>query len=157
MAAVRICLLRSYGGIVSLAAFVVKHDGAIEYDLLTKTGHELKDIGRTLSWGALASFVIYDGNDSALAKELDEENTLWATTLKSNGIMADIFDMLAQINANLVALGDGKAAKQPSPYPRPGMEEKRDNVKHFGKGALPRGEFRKWLDKKRKEYHERND
>ncbi len=157
MAAVRLCLLRSNGGIVGLAAFVVEHDGAIEYDLLTKTGHELKDIGRSLSWDALASFVIYDGNDSALARELDEEYTLWATALKSNGILADIFDMLAQINANLVALGEHKASKQVSPYPRPGMEEKRDNVKHFGRGALPRGEFRKWLEKKREEYHERND
>lgn len=157
MAAVRLCLLRSNGGIVGLAAFVVEHDGAIEYDLLTKTGHELKDIGRSLSWDALASFVIYDGNDSALARELDEEYTLWATALKSNGILADIFDMLAQINANLVALGEHKASKQVAPYPRPGMEEKRDNVKHFGRGALPRGEFRKWLEKKREEYHERND
>lgn len=157
MAAVRFCLLRGNGGIVGLAAFVVEHDGAIEYDLLTKTGHELKDIGRSLSWDALASFVIYDGNDSALARELDEEYTLWATALKSNGILADIFDMLAQINANLVALGEHKASKQVAPYPRPGMEEKRDNVKHFGRGALPRGEFRKWLEKKREEYHERND
>lgn len=136
---------------------MTEHDGAIEYDLLTKTGHELKDIGRTLSWDALASFVIYDSNDSALARELDEENALWATRLKTNGILADIFDMLAQINANLVAIGEHKASKPITPYPRPGMDERRDNVRHFGKGALPRGEFRKWLENKRKEYHERND
>ena len=157
MAAVRISLLRSYGGIVSLASFVAEHDGAIEYDLLTQTGHELKDIGRSLSWDALASFVIYDGTDSALSRELDEEYTLWATPLKTNGILADIFDMLAQINANLVAIGEHKASKDVAPYPRPGMEEKRENVKHIGHGALPRGEFRKWLEEKRKAYHERND
>lgn len=157
MAPAWISLLRSNGGIVSLAAFVTEHDGAIEYDLLTQTGHELKDIGRTLSWDALASFVMYDSNDSALARELDEENSLWAKTLKTNGILADIFDMLSQINANLVAIGEHQASKPIRPYPRPGMEEKRENVKHFGKGALPRGEFRKWLEAKRRERNARHD
>ena len=136
---------------------MTEHDGAIEYDLLTKTGHELKDIGRTLSWDALASFIIYDEIDSALGRELNEEYSLWAALLKTNGILADIFDMLAQINANLVAIGEHKASASIKPYPRPGMQEERENVKHFGKGALPRGEFRKWLEKKREERNARND
>ena len=157
MAAVRVGILRSNGGITSLAAFVTEHDGAIEYDLLTRTGHELQDVGRTLSWGALASFVTNSDGDSALARDLDADHHLWTTTTKTNGILADIFDMLAQINANLVAMGEHRQSKQPKPYPRPGAEEHRDDVKHFGKGALPRGEFRKWLEKKRKERNARND
>jgi len=150
-------ILRINGGIASLSAFVTEHEGAIEYDLLTQTGHELQDVGRSLSWSALASFVINDGSDSALSRELDAERHLWATTTKTNGILADIFDMLAQINANLVAIGERKPSKQPAPYPRPGVEEKRENVKHYGKGALPRGQFRAWLEKKRKERNARND
>lgn len=152
------CLLRGDGGIVSLAAFVTEHDGAIEYDLLTQTGHELQDVGRTLSWDALASFVLHVGSDSALSRDLDAEYQLWATTIKTNGILADIYDVLSQINANLVAIGSHKESKPIKPYPRPGMEEKRENVKHYGKGALPRGEFRKWLEKKREERkHGRDD
>ena len=131
--------------------FVAQHDGAIEYDLLTKTGHELKDIGRTLSWSALESFISYEPNDSALARELDDEYPIWSMRIKTNGILADIYDILAQINANLVAIGEGRESKQIKPYPRPGVEDTRDNVKHFGKGALPKGEFRKWLERKRRE------
>ena len=151
MAPVRVGILRRDGGIVSLGAFVAEHAEAIEYDLLTKAGHELRDIGRTLSWNALASFILYVDTDSALARELNEEYSLWATQLKTNGILADIFDMLAQINANLVAIGTHDKSKPFKPYPRPGMEETRENVKHFGKGALPKGEFRKWLERKREE------
>ena len=157
MVTVRIRLLRSDGGIVSLAAFVTEHSGAIEYDLLTKTGHELQDVGRTLSWNALASFVMNVGGDSALSREMNADYHIWATATKTNGILADIYDMLAQINANLVAIGERKPSKTPKAYPRPGVEEKQENVKHFGKGALPKGEFRKWLEKKRKERNARND
>lgn len=137
---------------------MTEHEEAIEYDLLTKTGHELKDIGRTLSWNALASFVIHEDTSSALSRELNEEYSLWAMQLKTNGILADIWDMLAQINANLVALGEHSKANQPRRYPRPGMEEEEENVRHFGKGALPRGQFKAWLEKKREEWnHVRND
>lgn len=142
---------------ISLAAFVIEHDGAIEYDLLTKTGHELRDVGRTLSWDALASFVLHIDGESALSRDLDAEHQIWATTTKTNGILADIYDMLAQINANLVSIGNRKPAKQPKPYPRPNMEVKQENVKHYGRDPLPKGEFRTWLEKKRKERNARND
>lgn len=156
MAPVRVSVLYLDGGIVSLAAFVTEHSGAIEYDLLTKTGHELQDVGRSLSWGALASFVMNVSGDSALSEEMNADYHIWATATKTNGILADIYDMLAQINANLVAIGERKPSKLPKAYPRPGVEEKQENVKHFGKGALPKGEFRKWLEKKRKERNARN-
>lgn len=94
--------------------------------------------------------------DSALSEEMNADYHIWATATKTNGILADIYDMLAQINANLVAIGESKASKTPKTYPRPGVEEKQENVKHFG-SALPRGEFRKWLEKKRKERNGRND
>lgn len=116
---------------------------------MTRTGHELRDVGRTLSWDALASFVRQCGNDSALSRELNAEAHIWSTTEKTNGILADIFDMLSQINANLVAMGEGKRAKNPPLYPRPGDEErKQPDTHHYGKGALPADELRRWMAEK---------
>lgn len=156
MAPVRLGILRINGGIVSLAAFVTEHAGAIEYDLLTQTGHELRDVGRTLSWSALASFILHGGSDSALAREMSEEYSLWTTIQKTNGILADIFDMLAQINANIVAFATHSSSASVKPYPRPGMEERRGGTQHFGKGAVTKDEFRKWLERKRRERSGRN-
>ena len=75
----------------------------------------------------------------------------WATLAKTNAILADIFDVLAQINANLVALGSGRPAKQPKPYPRP-VKKTPENEKHIGSGALPPDELRAWFEEKRAEY-----
>ena len=131
---------------------MTEHSGAIECDLLARTGHELKDVGKTLSWGALASFILHRDADSALSREIDGEYAVWATTSKTNGLLADIFDMLAQINANIVALGEHSKARPVPKYPRPGIDQTEpDGVKKFGHGALPRGGFRKWLEDKRRE------
>ena len=88
--------------------------------------------------------------DSVTGQELHPEYAVWATQTKTNAILADIFDVLNQINANLVALGSHKAAKQPKPYPRPAQKDP-ENVRHFGRGALPPDELRAWFEKKRKE------
>ena len=39
------------GGIISLAEFANEHYKALECDLM-RCGYELKDVGRSLSWGA---------------------------------------------------------------------------------------------------------
>lgn len=150
-------LYDGYGKIVGLGAFVAEHSGAIEYDLLTKTGHELRDVGRTLSWDALASFVLHIDENSALYRELNPEQSLWTQTLKTNGLLADLYDVLSQINANLIAIGTHSKAKHTKPYPRPGMEAKREDVQHFGKNALPPDELRAWFAKKRKEHGRKHD
>lgn len=153
---VRNSILRSDGGIVSLASFVAEHDEAVEYDLLTRTGHELKDVGRSLSWGALASFILQRDEKSAISRDLDEDSALWATTTKTNGILADIFDMLAQINANIVAIGNKKEARDVPRYPRPGVNvEANNNVKKIGSGGLPPDELADWFEMKRRERHGR--
>jgi len=72
----------------------------------------------------------------------------WGSVLKTNEILADIFDVLAMINANLIAVGSRKKAKQPKPYPRPGAKPK--NEQHFGSGALPPSELKKWIEEKRR-------
>ena len=55
------------------------------------------------------------------------------------------------INANLVSLGNGRPARKPKPYPRPGKKSK-DEERHFGSGALPVDELHQWIEKKRDEY-----
>ena len=97
--------------------------------------------------------------DSHLIRELSPEDGLWATRSKTNAILADIFDMLAIINANLVATSSRKRAKQPKPYKRPGDKEAQ-NIKQFGKGAVTVPELEAFFEQKRKEYearHGRND
>lgn len=80
-------------------------------------------------------------------RELNPDISAWSTTLKTNAILADIFDVLAMINANLNAIGSGKPAKKPKLYPRP--NQKNEGEQHFGAGALPRDELREWIKKKR--------
>ena len=140
---------------ISLAKHVLEHREAVQYDLLTETGHEFGDIGRTLSWDALDSFLRNVGLDSALARKLKPDTAAWATPLKTNAILADIVDELAQINANLVAIGSGKPAKKVKPYPRPWKQDPSDGKK-IGSGGLPPAELRKWFERKRAEHHARS-
>lgn len=62
-------------------------------------------------------------------RELNPEISQWSTPAKTNAILADIYDLLAVINANLCAKGSGKKAKKPKPYPRP-VDTKAE--KHIG-------------------------
>lgn len=143
----RIC---NAGGIVSLAKAINEHREAFEYDLLTNTGYQLSDIGAGLDWNAVRTFMRHLTADSAVGQELHPEYAEWATRTKTNAILADIFDMLATINANIVAIGSRKTTKQPKPYPRPN-QKKPENVQHFGRDALPPDELHTWFEKKRKE------
>lgn len=118
--------------------------------MLTKTGYQLADVGRTLKWSALNAFLMNQPEGSALMREMHPDESAWSTQVKTNAILADIFDILAQINANLVALGSGRPAKQPKPYPRP-VKKKPEHERHFGRDALPPDELRKWFEMKRKE------
>ena len=102
-----------------------------------------------MTWGALLSFVENIGLDSAMGRELNPELHQWSNTLTTNKILADIYDMLAQINSNLVAIGSRKPAKKPKTYPRPG---KNDNGEKYGSGAVPVYEMRKMFVKKRKKH-----
>lgn len=83
-----------------------------------RIGYELKDVGGSLSWNALHSFISELGPESYVAKDLEPELHEWTTTFKTNKILADIYDMLAMINSNLVAIGSKKKAKKPKQYSR---------------------------------------
>jgi len=78
---------------------------------------------------------------SALARDLGK-STGWENTLQTNILLADIYDLLQVINANLC----GKKRKRIKPYPRPNGKDKDRKI---GKGALPLNELEKWFEEKR--------
>ena len=82
-------------------------------------------------------------------RELFPEQTSWAGAQRTNMILVDIWDMLAQINANLVAVGSRKPARKIKPYPAPWRKPDTE-TRHIGKGALPPDELHAWIENKRK-------
>lgn len=113
---------------------------------MTRVGYTLDDVPTRLSYRALNSFVMNLGIDSRLAAEIIPEKAAWGTTVKTNMILADIFDMLAMINANVITIGSRKKAQRPKPYPRP--KQKNDKTQKYGHGALPVDELRSWIRSK---------
>lgn len=109
-----------------------------------QTGYSLDDVGGALSWSALGAFLQRVDPGSALAHELEPELSAWATPFKTNAILADIYDMLAQINANLVSGFSRRRSQKPKRYPRPGDDDKRK----LGKNAVSIEELDKWFKKK---------
>lgn len=77
------------------------------------------------------------GSDSALARDLDKR-TGWEDTIQTNILLADIYDLLQVINANIC----GGKKRNFKPYPRPG---RRDDNKKIGKGAMPLTELLNWI------------
>ena len=77
------------------------HGAALEYDLLTLTHYQLRDVGRALSWGALLHFVEHVPRTSALSRELvpRTESEAWAEGDATAAILADLFDLLAMMRA----------------------------------------------------------
>ena len=140
---------------IGLTDFIEEHRGAVERDLLTETGYELEDIGSTLSWGALKSYLSTIKLGSVLAEELNPGMNEWSTRARTNTILADIFDQLSLVNTNLRILITKKPGRRPEPYKRPGQE--RENTKHIGNGALPLSKMREWIENRRKEVVKRGD
>jgi hypothetical protein len=110
----------------------------LEYDLLTRTHYQLDDVGGALSWSSLYSFIKYLPGDSALAQDLEKPSAIWDSRIKTNAILADIYDLLQILIANL----SGKK-QNITPYPRPGREE--NTKRKFGQGAMPYNELREWI------------
>lgn len=122
------------------------HREAIESDLIN-TGYTLDDVGHSLSWDALKSFLTYAKPESALYREISPEMSEWASRIKTNYILADIFDQLSVANAMLRTLVTHKRSKPPEPYKRPGAK----NKKSKRMGSKPLGsvaEMREWISKR---------
>lgn len=69
------------------------------------------------------------------------KSTGWESTLKTNAILADIYDLLQVIHRDLCSLG-GNKPKKIKPYPRPGRDK---DTKRIGKGAMPYYQLREWI------------
>ena len=123
--------------------FVSEHREAINHDLM-KCGHSLDEVGSVLSWDALGDFISKTDPDSALARDIDKETAKWALVLKTNEILADLYDLISSFRWEMAALQSKKKPNKPKPYPRPHKEDK----KRIGKGSLPVAEMRKWIQKK---------
>lgn len=132
-----------FGGIISLARFTEDHCEAIEYDLLTRTKYSVNDLGGSLDWTSLQSFIKNLDTGSALARDLGK-STGWEDTLTTNRILADIYDLLQVINANICSIGGGKH-KKIKPYSRPNDKDKNK----IGKGAMTLEDLRNWMKEKR--------
>ncbi|MBO5967437.1 MAG: hypothetical protein J6S14_02930 [Clostridia bacterium] len=93
---------------------------------------------------------------SATMRELNPELARWDTQLQTNTILADIYDMLAALNYNVLCMASKQKPHQPKPYPRPNQKEE-ENRKKIGKGALPVAELEKWFEQQRRKHGKRND
>ena len=138
--------LEESGKIIGLAVLLTEHGEAIEADLVA-AGWTLDDVPTRLPWRALYAFVKHLPSDSALKRELNGGDSEWATLLKTNAILADIFDMLNGL-AVAFSKAHGGHPKSPKPYKRPGAK---DADTHIGSGAVPKGTFMDWWENKSKQ------
>ena len=122
---------------IGLARTIEQHDRALEYDLITRTGRTLNELMNMGAAGkvALISFIQYLPPDAALWREQNpkDETADWYTTMKTNAILADIFDIFVAVHT--------KKGTKPAEYPRP----KRKRT--IGKDPVPVSKFWDWWDK----------
>lgn len=125
------------GGILSLVKLIDEHGEAIEYDLMTKAGLSLMQLGNGLSWMSLASFVKHLHGDSAYLRETCGEAAEWAEQRITNNALADMFDMINSFRCIYINSKGGDAGT-PVRYPRPGMGSEETE-------PMTRDEFYDWM------------
>lgn len=106
---------------------------------MTRTGRTLDEYMEMGAAGkvALISFIQYLPPDSALNRSMNPKDEFgeWYTTVKTNAILADLYDAYAAVNS--------KKGRKSKGYPRP---KKKQTV---GSGAIPVSQFWDWWNKKR--------
>lgn len=105
---------------------------------MTRTGRTLEEYMDMGAAGlvALVSFTQNLPIDSALLQAMNpkDEFGAWHKTVKTNSILADIFDLLMAVNT--------KNGRKPKTYPRP------QEHRNIGRGAIPVSEFWEWWNEK---------
>lgn len=136
------------GGIAELARLVDEHGPALDYDLITRTRYQLRDIGGALSWGALRHFVQFLPRSSALHQDIQPytDAERWTRGDATASLLADIYDLLAMMRAEAAVKGTEHKPRRPKPHPRPGMKPM--GTTHIGKDPIPISEFEDWWDSK---------
>ena len=64
--------------------------------------------------------------------------------VKTNEILADLYDLMATFRYEMVTLLSSKRQKKPTPYKRPHKDDK----KKVGKGAMLKDDLRNWIKSK---------
>lgn len=110
---------------------------------MTKTGRTL---GEYMDMGAagivaLVHFVSHIDVDSALMRSIDDVDVAeWGSNLKTNVMLADVFDAIAMFGYNFAVAHSKHKPQKPKPYPRPWIK----NEEKIGKGAIPVAQFWDW-------------
>lgn len=132
------------GGIAWLCQLIEEHGAALDYDLLTMTQYTIRDVGGALPWGALLHFVQFLPRSSALSREMvpTTDTERWADGSATAALLADLYDLLNQMNENLVASGSRRRASHVKPYPRPWT--KGTGERRIGRDAIPVSDFEAW-------------
>lgn len=124
---------------------MAEHREAINHDLM-KCGLSVNDIGGVLDWDTLGDYIAKTEPDSALARDIDPEVSKWSMNVKTNEILADIYDLIGVFRYEVIAMLSSKKPSKPRFYERP---HKKETTK-IGKGALPKADLRKWIENKLK-------
>lgn len=108
------------------------------------THYQLADAGGALPWGALLHFVDHLPRTSALSRELTPttDTERWASGEATAALLADVYDLLNQLNENLVARGANRRASHVKPYPRPWAKGRGE--RRIGRDAIPIADFETW-------------
>lgn len=108
---------------------------------MTRAGATLDDVPCRISWRALGNFIRNLDVRSAYVRELDPDLCRWVAPESLRPMLADMYDLMAALNRNVVAANSKHRPRKPKPYPRPG---KRDKGTVIGKDPIPIKDFDEW-------------
>ncbi len=137
------------GGIVSLAIVMDDHASALDFDLMTMTGRcmrEWTDIGAA-GMVALVHFVRHLDARSALiaeTREHGEELREWSCGLRTNSLLADLYDEIAHLLVSFARVHSKHKVHDPKKYPRPWLDDDSDERRKFGKDPIKIADFADW-------------
>lgn len=87
-------------------------------------------------WDNLVTFSRHLPDDSATHRALDQDVAVWSSTVKTNMILADVFDAVRLFNFTFAK----KGSKEPDPYERPWDPRKQ----RIGSDPIPISQFDSW-------------
>ena len=107
---------------------------------MTLLGMPFERAASSFGWANLVTFVHHLPPTSAVYREMYGDASEFASELKQNMILADIFDAVQFFNYNYAKSHGGKGRK-PKPYPRPFAD---DGAQRIGSDPIPISEFNDW-------------
>lgn len=139
--------------LISLLLIVARYSLALEYDLMTKTAYTLDDLGRSLTWRALFSFVCGLDKTSLLWQQMNgdkKEEALWEKQALIPQLLALLIDEVRNMQYIYASSHSKKPIKQPEPIPRPHIKKNSD-TKHYGSKPVTKQQFEKFWSTRKEE------